>query len=43
LTLTLEQGANGQPRVVMTVPADLGEADLVYVYEPIAVPATPAP
>lgn len=42
ITLTFEQSADGQPRIVVTVPADAGDPDLVYPYEPIAVMATPA-
>ncbi|MEZ4563713.1 MAG: serine hydrolase domain-containing protein [Thermomicrobiales bacterium] len=37
----LEPGTGGQPRIVLTVPADGGEPDLVYVYEPLGTTATP--
>jgi hypothetical protein len=43
MTFTLEQDATRGPRVVLTIPADPGEADLVYAYEPVAAAATPAP
>jgi hypothetical protein len=36
-----ESGSDGQPQVVLTVPADAGDPDLVYVYEPVEVMATP--
>ena len=31
------------PSVVITVPADAGDPDLVYVYEPVSAQATPTP
>jgi CubicO group peptidase (beta-lactamase class C family) len=43
MTVTLEQDATRGPRVMLMIPADLGEADLVYVYEPVAAATTPAP
>ena len=30
-----ESGDDGQPRIVLTTPADAGDPDLVYVYEPV--------
>jgi CubicO group peptidase (beta-lactamase class C family) len=41
-SVTLEDAADGRPRIVLTEQADPGEADLVYVYEPVGA-ATPAP
>ena len=40
-TFVFEPGSDGQPRIVLTVPADAGDPDLVYVYEPMALMATP--
>jgi CubicO group peptidase (beta-lactamase class C family) len=40
MLLKLEEQADGAPRVVLTGPADGGEADLVYVFEPVEM-ATP--
>jgi hypothetical protein len=42
LTVTLEQNADGGPRLVLTEQADPGEADLLYAYEFLAA-ATAAP
>jgi hypothetical protein len=42
-TLTFEQSTGGQPRLVLTVPADPGEADLVYAFDPVDATATPTP
>jgi hypothetical protein len=41
-SVTFENAADGRPQIVLTEQADPGEADLVYVYDPVAV-ATPAP
>ena len=42
-SFVFEQDSDGQPRIVLTVPADAGDPDLVYVYEPIGAMATPTP
>lgn len=34
-TFVFEQGSDDQPQIVLTVPADAGDPDLVYVYQPI--------
>ena len=39
----LTSGPDGEPRIVLTVPADAGDPDLVYDYEPVGSLATPAP
>ena len=38
---TFESGSDDQPRIVLTAPADAGDPDLVYVYEPVGAMATP--
>jgi CubicO group peptidase (beta-lactamase class C family) len=43
MTIALEQEAGDRPHIVITVPADALEADLIYPYEPVAVAATPSP
>jgi hypothetical protein len=43
LTILLEQGAGGRPQTVLTVPADHGEPDIVYRYDPVAVDAVATP
>ena len=43
MTITLEEGADTQPRIVLTAPADPGEADLVYPFAPVATSGTPTP
>jgi hypothetical protein len=43
MTFTLEQDANGESQLVLTIPANPGEADLVYDYEPVAAAAPSAP
>jgi hypothetical protein len=43
MTFSFEQDATGGSRLVLTIPADPGEAALVYVYEPVGAVATPAP
>ena len=43
LTINLEQGAAGRPHIVMTVPADHGEPDIVYPYDPVAGDAMATP
>lgn len=35
------EDSGDRPSIVLTVPADAGEPDLVYVYEPVGVEATP--
>jgi CubicO group peptidase (beta-lactamase class C family) len=40
MSIALEE-ADGTPRVVITAPADAGDPDLVYVYEPVGALATP--
>ena len=40
--LTFEE-AGDRPRLVMSVRSDLGEADVVYTFEPIELAATPTP
>ena len=42
-TIHLEQGAGGQPQIVLTVPAEHGEPDIVYPYDPVAVDAMATP
>jgi CubicO group peptidase (beta-lactamase class C family) len=42
-TIHLEQGAGGRPQIVLTVPADHGEPDIVYQYDPVAVDAMATP
>jgi CubicO group peptidase (beta-lactamase class C family) len=41
-TFVFEPGSDGQSRIVLTVPADAGDPDLVYVYEPVGKLATPS-
>jgi CubicO group peptidase (beta-lactamase class C family) len=41
MTLTFAQSTDGQPRFVLTVPIDPGEADLVYGFDPVDPTATP--
>ncbi|MCA9880030.1 MAG: beta-lactamase family protein [Thermomicrobiales bacterium] len=43
MTFSFETDSAGQPQVILTAPADAGDPDLVYVYEPVAALATPAP
>lgn len=43
ITLTLEQGSNDQPTLVLTAPVDPGEADLVYTFDAVGATATPTP
>jgi CubicO group peptidase (beta-lactamase class C family) len=43
MTLTFEQSADGQPRLVLTAPIDPGEPDLVYQFDPVEATATPTP
>ena len=42
MTVSLQRGADGRRRVLLTTEGDDGK-DLVYVYEPVGVTATPAP
>ena len=43
MTLTFEQSTDDRPRIVLTVPSDPGEADVVYAFDPVDATATPTP
>lgn len=41
MTITLIQDDDDNPSVVIIIPADAGDPDLVYVYKPLSLEATP--
>jgi CubicO group peptidase (beta-lactamase class C family) len=42
LTVTLEEGDDGQPQLALTTPGDIGEGELVYPFTLVGAAATPA-
>jgi CubicO group peptidase (beta-lactamase class C family) len=42
LTVTLQEGADSGPQLVLTTPGDFGEGELVYSFAPVGAAATPA-